>query len=140
MKHRIYLVFVVILLVILIPFSKWLRFPAENGLCNNNFLCESYWLDGVALPLSNSLIYLIFSVAILIPFSFSVLKTWLKIMIPYFIVSLYFVAVTPDVCGGMLCWDRTLVASGLSKVFLILTILIVLTKSIYLFVVSKRAK
>jgi hypothetical protein len=38
----------------------------------------------------------------------------------------------------MICFDRTVVASGLSKIFLILTVLILVIKGIYLFVVKSK--
>lgn len=140
MRHKIILFLVLLILVTLIPISKWLRFPVEAGLCVNDFMCESFWVRGVSWPLNDSLLYLISSIALLIFFPFSFLKIWMKIMIPYFIIAFITVATTPAVCGGFLCFDRTLIASGLSKLFLILTILILLVKGIYLLIVSKRKK
>jgi hypothetical protein len=61
-------------------------------------------------------------------------------MIPYSIIAFIIVSLTAPLCGGMVCFDRTLVASGLSKIFLILTILILLTKSIYLFFKNRKNK
>ncbi len=138
MKHRIILFAVLILLLVLIPISKWLRFPAEIGFCNNDFLCEEFWLDGIAIPLYNSLIYIISSITLLIFFPFNFLKTWMKIMIPYSIIAFIIVSLTEPLCGGMICFDRTVVASGLSKIFLILTVLILVIKGIYLFVVKSK--
>jgi hypothetical protein len=140
MKHRIILFLVLAILVILIPVSKWLRFPTEIGLCNKDFLCEEFWIRGVFWPMNDSVYYIISSIALLIFFPYSFLKTWMKIMLPYAFIAFFLVVMTSPLCSGMICFDRTLVASGLSKVFLILTILILISKSIYLFVLSKKSK
>jgi len=47
---------------------------------------------------------------------------------------------TPDICSGMICFDRTNVALGLSKLYLILTVLIVIIKTIFDFIVSKNKR
>lgn len=140
MKHKIILFLVLILLLALIPLSKWLRFPAEIGFCNNDFLCEEFWRRGIYWPIHDSLLYIISSLVLLIFFPFHFLKTWMKIAIPYAIVALLIVVATSPLCSAMICFDRTLVASGLSKIFLILTILILLIKLVYNFVISKRKK
>lgn len=138
MRHRIILFLVLVALVILIPISKWLRFPEQIGLCHGDFLCESFWTRGVFWPINESVYFIISSIALLIFFPFAYLKTWMKIMLPYAFIALFLIVMTPALCSGMICFDRTLIASGLSKIFLILTILILIIKSIYLFIISKR--
>jgi len=61
-------------------------------------------------------------------------------MVPYFIITFLLTIHTPALCSGMLCDDRTLIASGFAKLFLILTILIIVGKSIQLFVISRKNK
>jgi len=140
MKYRIILIFVILLLGIIFGFLKYLLHPETIGLCQNNGLCNSFWSLGVAWPLHESLLYLIISIIPLIFLPFSFLKIWLKIMVPYFLIVLIFIIRTPDLCSGFLCWDRTLVASGFAKLFLILTVLIIIIQSIYFFIISKRNK
>jgi len=137
-KYRIIILSISFVFFILFLLSKVLRFPENIGLCHNNGLCESFWLDGVAIPLFWSLPYLIISTLLLIFFSKNTFKLWVKIMIPAFIIFLIITITTPDICSGMICFDRTLVASGFAKLFLIFTVLIVLIKSIYNFIVSRK--
>ena len=138
MKHRIIIFLILLSSFFIMFYSKWLKFPEQIGLCLNDFMCEEFWIRGVFWPINESIIYLISSLTILIFFPYTFLKTWLKIMIPYAIVAFIIVSLTAPLCSGMICFDRTLVASGLSKIFLILTIIILLIKSIYLLVTSKR--
>ena len=138
MKRKIIFFVLIIIFSILLWFSKYLLSQDAIGICQGGFLCESFWFRGVLWPLHESLLYLIVSMIpfILLPFSF--LKIWLKIIIPYFIIAIFFIISTPEVCSGIICFDRTLVASGFAKLFLILTILIIIGKSIHLFVISKK--
>ena len=128
MKHRIILGIIIILLV----FLFW-----STDLFKNN----EFWFDGIAIPLYWSLPYLIGSMIgmILLPYSF--LRFWLKIMIPYFLIALVLTINTPSSCGSFfVCWDRTIIASAFSKLFLILTLIIVAFKSIQLYISSRRNK
>jgi hypothetical protein len=140
MKHKIILVSVTILLGVIAWYFRSLLQSGSIGLCNGNFSCESILFRGVAWPFINSSSYLIVSTLILAFIPYSFLKIWLKIMIPYFIIALILVIETPALCGGMICFDRTLIASGLAKLFLILTILIILSKSLYLWFIFRRNK
>jgi len=140
MKHRIILILIAVLLgVIALYFESLLR-SETIGVCQGNTLCESSWFRGVIWPFLDSFWYVIISILFFVLFPFSFLKIWMKIMIPYFVVAFLLVASTPPLCSGFLCWDRNLIASGLAKLFLILTILIILSKSIYLWVISRRNK
>ena len=132
-KYRIVILSISLAFFVLFLLSKVLRFPENIGLCHNDGLCESFWLDGVAIPLYWSLPYLIISTLLLLFFSKKTFKLWAKIMVPVFIISLIITITTPDICSGMICFDRTLVASGFAKLFLILTVLIVLIKTIFNF-------
>lgn len=138
MKRRIILISIILLLGFVFWSLKYLVQPEILGLCINNGLCDSFWSLGVSWPLHESLLYLIASMIPFIFLPFSFLKIWLKIIIPYFIIALFFIISTPEVCSGIICFDRTLVASGFAKLFLILTILIIIVKSIHLFVISKK--
>jgi len=138
MKHRIIVILILVLLILVMFFSTLLKFPEKNGLCQSDFACEEFWVRGVFWPINYSLIYLISSLALLIFFPYPFLKAWLKIMIPYFVIAFIAVITTPALCGGMICFDRTLVATGLSKLFLILTILILISKGVYVLIISKR--
>ncbi len=140
MKHRIILFIICLILGALLLYSDFFKNPINLGFCGQGGLCESNWFYGVFLPTYNSLIYLIIAISVLIFLPYSFLKTWMKIMIPYFVVALMLVINTDSLCGGMICFDRNIVASGFAKIFLILTILIILSKSIYLFVVSKKKR
>ncbi|MEI7513024.1 MAG: hypothetical protein WCJ74_00180 [bacterium] len=139
MKHRIILLVFVVISGLVLWFADFFKDPNVIRVCVGvDDQCVSDWFYGVWLPVYKSLPYLISSIAILIFFPYNFLKIWMKIMIPYFVLALLLVATTSALCGGMICFDRTLIATGLSKIFLILTILILLIKSIYLFVISKR--
>ena len=140
MKYRIILVFTTILLWVIAWYLRSLLQSGSVGVCNGSFSCESILFRGVAWPFVDSSSYLIISTLILAFLPYSFLKTWLKIMIPYFIIALILVIETPILCGGMICFDRTLVASGLAKLFLILTILIIFSKSMYLWFIFYRNK
>jgi len=141
MKHRIIVFILVTLLGIIFLSADYFKNPNIFGVCVGiNGFCKSDWLDGVWFPVYKSLIYIISSLTILIFFPFHYLKTWMKIMIPYSVVAFIIVSLTSPLCSGMICFDRTLVASGLSKIFLILTVLILLTKSIYSLFVSRKLK
>ncbi len=138
MKHRIIIVIVGLLLFASISILKIIGFPEQVTWCRSSFLCEEFWRRGVFWPISESVYYLILALVLLIPFPYHFLKTWMKIMIPYTIVALIIISLTPPLCGGMICFDRTLVASGLSKLFLISTIIILLAKGLYLLISSKK--
>ena len=138
MKHRIIIFIVLVFLIALIPISKWLGIPEKISWCYSNFICESFWIRGVYWPLKESLIYLISALTVLIFFPISFLRIWLKIMVPYLVVAFLIIITTPELCGGMICFDRTLMATGLSKLFLISTVVILLFRSIYLLIISKR--
>jgi hypothetical protein len=139
MKHRIILFIVVLILGALFWYADFFKDPKILNICSNvDDLCESDWFYGIWVPIYRSLSYIISSIALLIFFPYSFLKTWMKIMLPYVFIAFFLVVMTSPLCSGMICFDRTLVASGLSKVFLILTILILLIKSIYLIIVPKR--
>ncbi len=141
MKHRIIIIFATAVLSLMFWKIDILKDPKVFGIClDEKGFCRADWLDGVWFPLLNALPYLISSLALLIFFPYSFLKIWMKIMIPYSIIAFIIVSLTAPLCGGMVCFDRTLVASGLSKIFLILTILILLTKSIYLFFKNRKNK
>jgi hypothetical protein len=141
MKHRIIIIIAVAILGIIFWKMDMFKDPRVFGVCKEiDDLCESNWFYGVIVPLYKSLPYLISSLALLVFFPYSFLKIWMKIMIPYSIIAFIIVSLTAPLCGGMVCFDRTLVASGLSKIFLILTILILLTKSIYLFFKNRKNK
>jgi len=140
LRSKIILLIISIVMVILCCAIYFLKTKTLLAPCNDSLLCESTLFYGIVLPLYNSLIYLIISIAIMIFFSFHFLKIWMKIIIPYFIVALLLVISTPALCEGMICWDRTLVASGLAKLFLILTVLIVISKSIYIWSVSRKER
>ncbi len=139
-KYRVVILSISIFFFISFLLSKVLRFPENLGLCHGSGLCESFWLDGVSIPLYWSLPYLIISTFLLFFFSKNTFKLWAKIMIPVFIISLIITITTPDICSGMICFDRTLVASGFSKLFLIMTVLILIVMSIYDHVIFKRKK
>lgn len=122
-------------------YADFFKNPRVLGLCVGvDGFCKSEWLDGFWFPVYKSLPYLIASLSLLIFFPYSFLKTWMKIMIPYSIIAFIIISLTAPLCGGMICFDRTLIATGLSRLFLILTILILLTKSIHLLIISKRRK
>jgi hypothetical protein len=141
MKHRIIIFVLGMVLGLAFWFADFFKDPNIMGVCIGvGGFCKSDWLDGVWFPIYKSLPYLISSLALLIFFPYSFLKTWMKIMLPYAFIAFFLVVMTSPLCSGMICFDRTLVASGLSKVFLILTILILISKSIYLFVLSKKSK
>lgn len=140
MKRRIILIIVIVILSFLLWLSKYLLSQSTISFCHNDFLCVSLWFRGILWPLHDSFIYLIIAIIPFIFLPFSFLKIWLKIMIPYFVIVLILTIFTPDVCSGFLCWDRTLVASGFAKLFLILTILIIIGKFIQLFMASRRSK
>lgn len=116
--HRIILVSITILLVAV--------FYIFN-------LIDTYW--ATTLP------YLISSIIIISIFNYSYTIIFLYIMLPVFLISLAITLNTSLTCDSWaICFDRTLVASGFSKLFLILTILIILSKSLYLWIVSRRNK
>ncbi len=120
--------------------SKLFIAPENLKLCSNDLLCETFWVRGVYWPFHESIYFLIVSMALILVFPFSFLKTWLKIMIPFSVLAFIAIIATPGLCGGMLCFDRTLVASGMSKIFLFLTILILLIKGIYLWIIARKSK
>jgi len=136
-KYRIVILSISLVLFVLFLLSKVLRFPENIGLCHNGGLCESNIFYGIWLPLHNSILYLLASTFLLLFSPKNTFKLWAKIMIPVFIVSLLIIITTPDICSGMICFDRTLVASGFAKLFLILTILIIVIKSVYNLFVRK---
>ncbi len=139
MKHRIILIGTALVFGIVYWYADFFKDPRTLGICPAvDDLCESNWFYGVWVPAYRSLSYIFFSIILLIFFPYTFLKTWMKIMLPYAFIAFFLIVMTPPLCGGMICFDRTLIASGLSKVFLILTILILISKSIYLFIVSKR--
>jgi hypothetical protein len=141
MKHRIILFTTAIIFSVLYWQFDFFKNPNILGVCVGvEGFCKSDWLDGIWFPIYKSLIYIIFSIALLIFFPYTFLKTWMKIMLPFAFIAFFFIVMTPPLCGGMICFDRTLIASGLSKIFLTLTILILLSKSIYLFIISKKFK
>ena len=137
-RYRLVIISISLLLFLLFFLSKNLRFPEHFILCKNDGLCESFWFYGVWLPFHDSIFNLFVSVFILIFLSLNTLKLWLKIMIPFSLFALYVIITTPDICSGMICFDRTLVASGFGKVFLRLTILIVIIKTIYDYIILKK--
>ncbi len=104
-NYRFILGVLVIFLFVMIFVSKLLRFPQEIGLCYKDLLCESFWLDGVALPLYSSLPYLIISILILVLFSYSFLIIWMKIMIPFSLIALVLVVQTRYLFGGIIFFD-----------------------------------
>ncbi|MEI6480634.1 MAG: hypothetical protein WCO12_03920 [bacterium] len=140
MRHRIILAVIIFFFGALFYFWNFFKDLTFFGVCSQKGFCESDWLDNVWFPVYNIFPYLIASVSILIFFPFIFFKTWLKIILPYSVISLILISITPGLCGGMVCFDRTDVAQGLSKIFLILTILIIIGKSIHLLVISKRNK
>ncbi len=139
MKHRIVIGLAVVIFGIIFWKIDYFKDPEVLGICSGvKGFCKMDWLEGVWFPILNLLPYLISSLALLIFFPYSFLKTWLKIMVPYFIIAFIVVVASPALCGGVGCIDRTLMATGLSKIFLGLTILILLSKSVYLLIISKR--
>ena len=139
-KYRMIATLISVILFLLLILSKVLRFPENIGLCNNDGLCESFIFYGLWLPFFNSIFYFFISSFLLIFFPKNTLKLWAKIMIPTFVIFFVITIMTPDLCGGMICFDRTNVASALSKLFLILTALIVIIKSIYNLIVLRKKK
>ena len=139
-KYRIIILSISFVFFILFLLSKALRFPENIGLCHNNGLCESNIFYGIWLPFYNSIFYIFISTFLLIFFSKNTFKLWAKIIIPVFIISLIITITTPDICSGMICFDRTLVASGFAKLFLILTVIIIFIKLAYDLIISKRNK
>jgi hypothetical protein len=140
MKFRVIMIILSIILGIILAFIHYSETRAILNFCGNDVLCESKWLFGVIKPLYVSLIYIVFSLLSMSFISYSFLKLWLKIMVPYFVIALALVISTPALCGEMICFDRTLVAGGFSKIFLILTILIIISKSLYLYIISRKNK
>ncbi len=140
MKHRIILAVICIILGLLYFYSDFFKNPVNLGMCANGGWCESDWFYGFFLPVYNFLLYIIISFIVLILFSYSYLKLWMKIMIPYFVIALLLVINTKPLCGGMICFNRTIIAGGFAKLFLIFTILIIIGKSIQLFIISKNKK
>lgn len=128
MKNKMILISTVIILSIVLWFSNNTNDKLIN-FCGSDFLCQSFWFRGVILPFNVSLIYLILSIVLIIILPLSFLKTWLKIIIPFSIIGIIITILTPELCGGMICFDRTLVASGFGKLFLIITLVTVLVKT-----------
>jgi len=139
-KHKLIIILISLIFFVLYLLSKVLRFPENIGLCNNNGLCESNFFYGVWLPFYNSVFYIFISSFLLIFFPKKLFKLWTKIMVPVFVFFLLITIMTPDICSGMICFDRTNVALGLSKLYLILTVLIVIIKTIFDFIVSKNKR
>ncbi len=142
-KYRMIIFLFMLVFAILFYFTSFLRYPNfinNLWLCNNNGLCEFFWSRDIAWPLYSFLPYLFISTFLLLFFSKNTFKLWAKIMVPVFIVSLIITITTPDICSGMICFDRTLVASGFAKLFLIFTVLIIFIKLTYDLIISKRNK
>lgn len=140
-KYRVFIIIILSFLFILFFLEKKLRFPVENGWCDKGDMpCESFWLDGIAMPIKYSLVYIISGVFLILFTTYSLFKLWLKIIIPFSILALIIIADTPALCVGMVCFDRTVIASGFAKLFLILTVLIIISKSIHLWIISRKNK
>lgn len=138
MKRRIILISSILILSLIFVLGNFLKNQYFISFCGEQGLCQSFWFYGIWLPFYNTIFYIIGAIVLFLFLPFSFLKIWLKIIIPYFIIALFFIISTPEVCSGIICFDRTLVASGFAKLFLILTILIIIGKSINLFVISKK--
>ncbi len=118
MKHRIILILIAICLLAVFKFFG---------------LLDSYW--------SYSLPYLIISLFLMTLLPVKFIKIWLIIMIPILLISLVISLNTSKTCSGWaICFDRIIVVKGLSKLFLILTVLIVISKFIYIWSVSRKER
>ena len=140
MKHKITLISVVLLLSLIFLFVSKSLNGDSLWVCQGDFLCQSFWFRGVLWPLHESLLYIIFATTFLVFLPLFFLKIWLKIIVPYFFIALIITISTPELCGGMICFDRTLVATGFGKIFLALTVFIIIGKSIHLFILSRKNK
>jgi len=142
MKHRIILVLVAILLGIIILSTVYLKNPGSNGLCVNDFGCEDFWNFGVRLPIFYGLQYIIGILLIMAVIPSTFIKIWLKFGVPFLFLGLLLILSTPTDCSAplMLCFNKLNVTQGLGKLLLIITGLIIITKSLYLWFVSKKNK
>jgi hypothetical protein len=140
LKSRIAMIILLVVLVVVLILIHYLKTQTILFFCEKNILCESEFFYGVLIPIYYSLFYLILSFLVLIFLPYSFLKLWLKVMIPYSIIALILIIETPALCGEIICFDRTDVAGGFSKLFLILTVLIIISKFIHLYFLSRRNK
>lgn len=142
MKHRIILISVAVFLGIIMGLTVLLKNPGSNGLCINNFSCEDFWNFGVRLPIYYGMQYLIGILLIMSIFSINFIKIWLKIFIPSLVLSFLIILSAPTDCDAplMLCFDKLNLSKGLGTLLLILTILIIISKSLYLYIVSRKDK
>lgn len=142
MKHRIILVSIAVFLGVVAWLTIFLKNPGSNGLCINDFVCEDFWNFGVRLPIYYGMQYLVGILFIMAILPINFIKIWLRIFIPALILSLLMVLSSPTDCSAplMLCFNKLNLTQGLGKVLLILTLLIILTKSLYLWFISYRHK
>jgi len=118
MKHRIVLVFITIFLCFIF---------------RSTGLLDTYW--ALSFP------YLIGSVFLMALLPFNFLKIWLMIMIPVLLIGLVIISNISLTCAGwIVCFNKITVVNGFAKLFLIFTILIILSKSLYLWFIFRRNK
>ena len=142
MRHRITLAAIATALLIIGWLTTLIDFQNVLSWCGGNNECKNFWIFGFKQPLYWSIYYLFLSICFACIFSRKILFFWLKFAVPFVIVSLVLVSLAPLDCNAslMLCFQKVNTSQSLGKIFLTLTIIIVIAKSIHLLVVSKRNK
>lgn len=133
-KTKIYWILTVSVITSLI--SLILALPENFGLCSkNDIVCLHNYIDNF-----NEIIQVIFIFSIpIIIVSFillflreQVFNTWLKFSIIFLLIAIVLIAMAPTVNGTLIGFDKETTTLWLATIFMIVSLLIVVIKSLHL--------
>ena len=134
MKHRLKILYVIIFLGIFMLILHFGDLSSISKFCGVDSNCKDLIIFGFKQPLYIGVQYILLSLVCLLIFSEKLFKTWFVFFKFFMFVSLLFVIFSPVDCNAplMLCFDKVNVTKIFGALLLILTILILIIKSIYL--------
>lgn len=132
MSHRKILGTLVVIITLLFGIGLSLMYPNNIGLCSIGERCVYDSVFYLWKPLLFSLIPVLLVLILFLFLSDKFFNIWWKFALVYFILAFLWISTTPIMCRSLICFDREYVAIVSGVGFLIVSFIIIITKTVLL--------
>lgn len=144
MSHRKILAILLGMSILGIITGFFIVYPESFGVCVNNQDCmdSEFLIFNIAHPLVLGLIPLLPILFILLFLPKEIFKTWKKFAIVLIPISIILITITPIQCSAPLgmCFDKKLITRFLSITFSIISLIIIIYKSVRILLMRRKQR